>query len=192
MLREILAGAEFAVIDEPLGHRLMEWLSEWPMRALRWLLDLAGDGPDLWQAVALALIAAILVAASVASYRRIGRRRGRGAQRVEPLASIPRGAEEWLEVAGERAARGELRLAATALYRGVLLTLDRDGTLSYHTSKTPGDYAARVAHESGTARFLTAFEDFSFGVRQPSRAGYASLSRAAADATGGAVGRMRT
>lgn len=184
MLREILAGAEFAVVEEPLGRRLLAWLSEWPMRALRWLLDLAGDGPDLWQTVALALIAALLVAASVAGYRRIGKRRGRGAQGVESPARIPRGAVEWLQVAGAREARGELRSAATALYRGVLLTLDRDGTLSYHTSKTPGDYAAGVARDSGAACFLAAFQDFSFGVRQPSRAGYASLSRAAADATG--------
>ena len=189
MLREILAGAEFAVVQEPLGRRLLAWLSEWPMRALQWLLDLAGDGPDLWQTVALALIAALLVAASVAGYRRIGKRRGQGAHSVEPPERIPRGADEWLQVAGVRAAQGELRLAATALYRGVLLTLDRDGTLSYHTSKTPGDYAAGVARDSGAARFLAAFQDFSFGVRQPSRAGYASLSRAAADATSEADGR---
>ncbi len=190
MLREILAGAEFAFIEEPLGQQLLAWLSEWPMRALRWILDLAGDGPDLWQTVALVLIAALLVAASVAGYRRIGARRTHGAPSVDSPAGIPRGADEWLQVAGARAARGELRLAATALYRGVLLTLDRDGTLSYHTSKTPGDYAAGVARASGAARFLAAFEDFSFGVRQPSRAGYASLSAAAADATSEADGRV--
>lgn len=190
MLREILAGAEFAVIQEPLGRRLLAWLSEWPMRALQWLLDLAGDGPDLWQTVALVLIAALLVAASVAGYRRIGKRRGRGAPSAEPPASIPRGADEWLQVAAARSARGELRSAATALYRGVLLILDRDGTLSYHTSKTPGDYAAAMARDSGAARFLAAFQDFSFGVRQPSRAGYASLSRAAADATSKADERV--
>lgn len=190
MLREILAGAEFAVIQEPLGRRLLAWFSEWSRRALQWLFDLAGDGPDLWQTVALALIAALLVAALAAGYRRIGKRRGDGAPSVESPARIPQGADEWLQVAGARAARGELRSAATALYRGVLLTLDRDGAISYHTSKTPGDYARGVARDSGAARFLAAFQDFSFGVGQPSRAGYASLSRTAADATGEAVGRV--
>lgn len=99
----------------------------------------------------------------------------------------PVSAGEWLKLATERAGRGEFRPAATALYQGFLLTLEKQGALSFHGSKTPGDYEMEIARADGGAgaaggRFLASFQDFSFGQDAPTTEAYAGLARLARDA----------
>ena len=96
---------------------------------------------------------------------------------------------EWLRLASRQAGEGRLRPAATALYQGFLLTLTQHGTLAFHPSKTPGDYALEIGRtHSGAAqlsaggRFLNSFQGFSFGQDDPSSDGYADLARLAREA----------
>ena len=190
-LREILAGPDFATFEAPAGNpflrRLMGYIGdflEWIAQLLEW--DAAGLLP------ALAVIIPVL-ALVVAGVLVIRKRRGRS-QRASTTGDgsaeiVPVTANEWLSLAGERAGKGYFRPAATALYQGFLLTLDRRGGLAYHPSKTPGDYAMEMARDrsAGTeagagGRFLNAFQGLSFGQERPTEGGYAALAGLARDA----------
>ena len=192
-LREILASPEFVTFEEPGRWRFLTWLWEKLGQLWNWLQRLTGDGIEGFAEVLVIVVPiAVLVAVAIVVSRH-GRGLFPGHEDDEPeLASEnpPWKAGEWLRVASERAIQGELRPAATALYQGFLLTLDQQGTLSFHNSKTPGDYALELArgrvtaHESmrPDARFLIAFQDFSFGRDRPTVSEYAGLESLAREA----------
>ncbi len=153
-----------------------------------WLEDVALDGsiPDL--VVALAVLAATVAALAVIIARGRHRLVSTAGDSGSALAEEPETDREWLEVAASRAARGELREAASALYRGFLVTLEGAEVLATHGSKTPGDYATEIAANERADRrtvrrqFLASFQDLSFGRAQPSVSTYDNLSRLARDA----------
>ncbi|MDE2876485.1 MAG: hypothetical protein OXQ93_13660 [Gemmatimonadota bacterium] len=188
VLREILAGPEFATFQQDPLARLLEWIWEKVEQLWRWLRETLGDvGPAA--EIVTALVVVVVVVALVLLTRRYAPEwlRSENGERSERAAAAPVTAREWLKLASDRAGRGELRPAATALYQGFLLTLDRQGALSFHGSKTPGDYALEMARGGGGgvaagSRFLDSFQDYSFGQERPTAAGYDGLARLAREA----------
>ena len=192
VLREILAGPEFATFEDPNMWRVLaQWLWSKFMAFMAWLQRYVGEQNEI--GTILVALAALLVL--VMGWRIAARHAPKwiGAADEEQPATepvAPTTAVEWLSIADARAGRGDLRPAATALYQGFLLTLDRQGVVSFDTSKTPGDYAHEIAgHDTETAggtragsRFLDSFQGFSFGAHRPTPAGYGNLARLAREA----------
>ena len=187
VLREILAGPEFATLPEDPIAELMNWVLEKLGDFWYWLRELLGERAGLAEIVILLIVVAVVVIVVVLARRHAPKwLRGSDGDGPDSLGETPVTAREWLKLATERAGRGDLRPAATALYQGFLLTLDRREILSFHSSKTPGDYATELAHGGGGvgggARFLDSFQDFSFGPERPTAEGYDGLTRLAREA----------
>ena len=190
-LREILSGPDFTTFEEPAGNPFLGRLMNYIGRFFEWIAQLfERDATGLLPALAVLIPVLALVAAGVLVIRqRRGKARGPAGAGGAPAEIVPVTASEWLSLAGERAGKGDFRPAATALYQGFLLTLDRRGGLAYHPSKTPGDYAMEMARgrnagsEAGAGgRFLNAFQGFSFGQERPTEGGYAALTGLAREA----------
>lgn len=187
VLREILAGPEFATLPENPIASFMDWVLGKVVDLWFWLRELLGERAGLAEIVTLLIVAAVVVIAVVLTRRYapewLGKSDGEG---LDAVRETPTTARQWLRLATERAGRGDLRPAATALYQGFLLTLDRREILSFHSSKTPGDYATELGHGGGGAvagaRFLDSFQDFSFGPERPTSEGYEGLARLAREA----------
>ena len=189
-LREILAGPDFATFEAPVGNPFLDTLIRWFMTFVEWVLEVMDRAPGVVSALAILIPVLALLAAGVLVVRR---RRGAVRRTAEgqdaDVEETPVTPTEWLRLASDRAGKGYLRSAATALYQGFLLTLDQRGTLAFHPSKTPGDYSMEIArhYSAGTdaragGRFLNSFQGFSFGQDNPSSDGYADLTRLAREA----------
>jgi len=192
-LREILASSEFVTFEEPGRWQFLTWIWQQLVQLWGWLQRLTGDGIEGFAEILVIIVPLALLVAAAIVVSRHGRRLLPGHEGDDlglTAEEPPRKAGEWLSLASERAIRGELRPAATALYQGFLLTLEQHGTLSFHSSKTPGDYALELARRQATSRgsmspgsrFLTAFQDFSFGRDRPSVSKYAGLESLAREA----------
>ena len=190
-LREILAGPEFATFEPPVRTSMIGELFELLMRLVDWVRSLfERDASGLLQVLAVLLPLLVLVAAGVIVVRRRRDAVRRPVEAGDPsIEEVPVTATEWMKLASDRAGRGHLRAAATALYQGFLLTLDGRGALAFHPSKTPGDYTREMSrtHAAGMdaragRRFINSFQGFSFGHENPTDDGYADLSRLAWEA----------
>lgn len=192
VLREILADPEFATFDPSLRQQAIEWVLETLSRVWSWIRRLMGeDGTGAMEIVVVVVaLAALLIMVRVAS-RHAPKWMGQAEEGDDADAPrAPATANEWLRTADRRAGQGEYRPAASALYQGFLLTLEQQGALSFHSSKTPGDYADEIARGDtgpgeGAAvggRFLDSFQDYSFGQEEPTLTGYATLAEIAKDA----------
>ncbi len=196
VLRDILADPDFATFEPSLRQRALEWIFGMLSDAWNWLQRLLGeDGTGVAQivVVVVALVALLIMVRVAARHapRWLGREQDDG---LDDAPELPETAGDWLRTANRRAGRGDYRPAATALYQGFLLTLERHGALSFHSCKTPGDYALEMARagagpaagptaDTGAAtRFLDSFQDYSFGQEEATPAGYADLARIAQDA----------
>ena len=188
VLREILSGPEFATFEEGARWQFLRWLGDLLADAWIWVRQLLGEQTGAAEiATVLVVVAAGLILVRLVARHAPGWRRREGEEAAGMSPENPVSAGEWLKLATERAGRGELRPAATALYQGFLLTLEKRGALSFHGSTTPGDYEMEIARADGGAgaaggRFLASFQDFSFGQDAPTTEGYAGLARLARDA----------
>lgn len=192
VLREILAGPEFATFEDPSVLRaLIGWVLTKLSQFMAWLEQLVGEQTGVAEALVALVVVLVLVAGWKIAARHAPRLVGAEAGEVEHGArEAPATAGEWLAVAQARARRGDLRPAATALYQGFLLTLDQRGVVSFHSSKTPGDYALEIARGDGgtsgaaatVGGFLDSFQDFSFGPGRPTPDAYTGLARLAREA----------
>ncbi|WP_420462020.1 DUF4129 domain-containing protein [Candidatus Palauibacter sp.] len=194
VLREVLAESDFVTAALPLRQRIIQWIGEAIGEAWEWLRQLLfDDGSGLMTVLAILVPLAALVALGVLAFRHVpgwvggasGEDDGGGG-----AGHTPRSAGEWLQLARSRAGEGDFRPAASALYQGFLLSLDEMGTLAFHPSKTPGDYALEIGRErrggeggagAGT-RFIRSFQRLSFGEEAPTSGGYADLATLARDA----------
>lgn len=192
VLREILADPDFATFEAPLRQQILEWVFRRIAELWNWIRALLGeDGAGTARIVVIvvalvALVIMVLVASGHAS-----RVRARQGDEDEPEPEAPLTAREWLTAANRQARGGAFRPAATALYQGFLLTLEQQGALSFHSSKTPGDYATEITRvgsgaagrgEMAPGRFLASFQRYSFGQEEPTAGGYALLARMARQA----------
>lgn len=184
VLREILAEPDFVSAPLPPRRRIFEWIANTLSDAWDWVRRLLFDGGGgLMEVLALFVVLGALVALGAVALRR-GPQWLHGARERADEGSegdrAPASARQWLGLARARAGEGEFRPAASALYQGFLLTLHEKGTLAFHPSKTPGDYALEL--ETGTGRnFVRRFQDLSFGQETPTPAGYAALEDLARD-----------
>ena len=184
-LREIVAGPDFASLPLPPRQRIFNWIGERLTDAWDWLRQfLFDEGTGLLEFLAIVVVLGALIALGAVALRRgpdwagMARdKRNGGPDAVRPPAS----ATEWFDLARARAGAGNLRPAASALYQGFLLTLDKRGTVAFHPSKTPGDYAVEMDADAGRS-FIRHFQGLSFGHEAPTPAGYAALEEMARDA----------
>lgn len=192
VLREILADPDFATFSPSLRQQAIQWVLETLSRAWQWFRRLMGeDGTGVMEIVVVVVaFVALLIMVRVAS-RHAPKWIGQDVAADDAdAARAPLTAREWLKAADRRAEQGKYRPAATALYQGFLLSLEQQGALAFHSSKTPGDYALEMSRgDAGSdvgavagGRFLDSFQDYSFGQEEPTPAGYASLTKMARDA----------
>ncbi len=152
VLRDIVADPEFATFDISLRQRLIQWFFDTLFEAWGWLQRLVGeDGTGVAEIVVIVVaLGALLIMVTVAS-RHAPKVLGREPGDDKEEAPRPVTATEWLRIASRRAGDGAFRPAATALYQGFLLSLEQQGKLSFHSSKTPGDYASEIVRGDADA-----------------------------------------
>lgn len=170
----------FAALQEALWGMISEW------DALRHAAPLIG-----WLVLGAALLfLGVMLWFLGARALRLWRARDRGGVRGDstegPAPPETMQPATWEARAREELAAGRLREAAMALYRAMLLRLDRIDALTFDPSKTPGDYRRETAGETAPGRalhhFLTRFEPIAFGGRAVSPEAFADLESAAREA----------
>ena len=194
-LADILEGPEFQTFEGGLSSRVLAelWVRFWD-----WVRGMFPGISDTQAELLTVVIAAVCLGAVAFVVLRSLPQTGPQSAPHDPTA-VPdehRSARDWLRIAAERARASEYRHAATALYQGFVLTLERRGAVDFHPSKTPGEYALEAAgggviderEKADTARFIRSFQEFTFGSETPTSAGYRGLERLAGQA-GCAVAR---
>ena len=188
-LADILAGPEFQAFEGGLSRRV---LAELWVRFLDWVRGIFPGISESQAELLTVVVAAVCLGAAAFVVLRSLPQTGPQSARRDPEA-VPderRTARDWLRIAGERARAAQYRHAATALYQGVVLTLERRGAVDFHPSKTPGEYALEAAgggviderEKAGTANFIRSFQELAFGHETPTSAGYRGLERLAGQA----------
>ena len=185
-LADILGGSDFEAFEGGLMRRVLTDL--W-RRFRDWI---SGIFPEISETqgelLTMIIVALALGAVAVAVVRSLPEGDPRSARR-DPGA-VPderRTARDWLRIAGQQARAAAYRQAATALYQGFVLTLERRGAVEYHPSKTPGEYALEAAgapgldepEKAGSADFIRSFQELAFGQDTPTLSGYDGLERLA-------------
>ena len=152
-----------AVLDSVFATEPYQWvpqspvlrlLSEWWDRLVRWLGGLQANNPLLFRIFLVTILLAwvgIFVHAAWLVWLTV-----RGAARAERSVALPAAGErhdaEWYSRAADRAAgEGRLAEALQLAFVALALTLEGQGLLQYHPSKTPAE-CAREARLAGTDR----------------------------------------
>jgi hypothetical protein len=152
-------GAFRAVLDSVFASPGYRWADEPALlRMLRdgwhalgdWLRGLRADNPELFRLLVFGLLIALILVFAHAAYV-VWRTVREGSGAAEPAA--PREAREsrdaawYLREADRAAAQGRLAAALQLAFVGLALTLESQGLLHYHSSKTPAECAreARLA-----------------------------------------------
>ena len=181
MLREVLAEPDFVIAELSPRQRILRWIEQAISDAWEWLrAQLFDDTGGLLEVLAVLVPLAALVALGVVAFRYGPAWMGAAARASgEPTETrrAPRSGSDWLRLARRRAGEGAFRPAATALYQGFLLTLDRRGMLAFHPSKTSGDYAIEIDRrgDGDGTQFLRSFQHLAFRHDTPTREAYAEL-----------------
>ena len=176
-IREITASGEFASADQGTSS-VGEWILEKLNQLWEWFVEVGQGSPWRFVVVFAVILAVVAIVWTVVS-RHAPRLRGRTRSFEE--RELPMTSEEWFARAAKLAEEGEWRQAASAVYRGSLLILEKRGYLSFHSSKTPGDYIREIGRGSGSSAvgFIERFQVFSFGAEPPNGRDYRTLIRAA-------------
>lgn len=188
-LADILGEPEFQAFEGGLSRRVLAevWGRFWD-----WVHGMfPGISESQAELLTVVVAAACLGAVAFVVLRSLPQtgpqsaRRGPGA-----VPDERRTARDWLRIAAERAGASEYRHAATALYQGFVLTLERRGAVGFHPSKTPGEYALEAAggediderEKADATRFIRSFQELAFGRETPTSSGYRGLERLAGQA----------
>ena len=186
-LADILSGPDFQAFERGLLARaltrLWAWLQDWINGVLPNISDAQAE------LLTVLVVAVCLGVVVVVVARSLPARNPRSARR--DAAAGPEGrrtARDWLRIATERARAAEYRHAATALYQGFVLTLERRGAVDFHSSKTPGEYALEAAagaviddrEKAAATTFMRSFQEVAFGPEVPTPSSYLVLEELAA------------
>ena len=189
-VEDALARPEFEYDD---GDGLFERLAELRDQFLDWLGDLFGGfagsaaGEVFGWLVLIALVVTTLAVVILTLLRLQGT--GRSSKRgARPVAADEATTESLLPDrdlarARELAAAGRFEEAMHALYRGVLLWLDRGGHARFEEDKTGGEVARELQGDkrSGFRVLLSVFYPVAFGGRAPSDRSWARMRTAASE-----------
>lgn len=185
-LADILGGPEFQAFEGGLQSRV---LAELWVRFLDWVRGMfPGISESQAELLTVFIAAVCLGAVAFVVLRSLPQTDSKSVRRdPDAVPDERRTARDWLRIAAERARASEYRHAATALYQGFVLTLERRGAVDFHPSKTPGEYALEVAggrviderERAGTANFIRSFQELAFGQETPTSSGYRGLERLA-------------
>ena len=118
------------------------FLREWWRRLGEWLGSLRADNPAVFRLLILASCSPLFCSCSRtapgSSGRRCGRSRPHGAEDA-PAPDETRDAEWYFREADRAAAAGRISDALQLAFVGLALTLEAQGLLRYHASKTPAE-----------------------------------------------------
>ena len=183
-LEDVLAGPDFRRAEPSVVESWLIAAREALQDVLRMIPLRIPEGGGAAAAWLLAVVVLVAVSA-VVLVRLLDARGGRPSATADDYGGAqPATAAEWLRLAAARAADGDLRSAATALYQGVLRVLDGKGMVRFHPSKTPGEYIVEAVRHGGepgadAAAFLRSFQRFRFGEAAPTLAAYRKLEERA-------------
>ena len=181
-LADILSGPDFEAFA---GGLLIRMLSQLWMRFRDWVRGFFPDVSDAQAEFLTVLIPVVCLGAVAFVVLRSLPQANPQSTRRDPDA-VPdelRTASDWLRIAAERAGDSEYRHAATALYQGLILTLERRGAVDVHPSKTPGEYGLEAAgggvinerEKADATAFIHLFQELAFGHETPTPSGYRGL-----------------
>ncbi len=146
-LDSVFASPAYQWAEEPALLRMLRQVWE----ALgEWLRGLRADNPLAFQLLIYGLLIALILIFAHAAYvvwRTVRQGSGTPADSAPREAREPRDAAWYLREADRAAAQGSLALALQLAFVGLALTLESQGLLQYHSSKTPAECAreARLA-----------------------------------------------
>ena len=185
-LADILSGPDFESFE---GSLLVRLLSQLWTRFWEWIGRFFPDIPETQAELLTVLVVATCIGAiSFVVLRWLPKGNPQSARRdPDALPDELRTAGDWLRIAAERARSAEYRHAATALYQGFVLTLERRGAVDFHPSKTPGEYALEAAgggvinerETTDATTFIRSFQQLAFGHEAPTSSGYHGLEELA-------------
>jgi hypothetical protein len=147
----VFDGPAYRWADTPYLIRLWrEWWSE----VQQWLAALQADNPAAFRLLVFALLIALLLLLAHGAWVvwRTIQNASAPADRVAPAAEVESHDAAWyFREADRAAAAGRLSAALQLGFVGLALTLDAEGLLRYHPSKTPAECAreARLVPEDG-------------------------------------------
>ena len=157
-------------------------------RFLRFLGDEIRDLIQLlggWQNARVVVIVAVaLLVLAIVARIVVGRRIELRRQTAGSLQIVGSNRRDYWALAAEFEQRSDFVAASHALYLAVLDALARGGGLTFHTSKTVGDYVRDLRQRRSPAlepfrEFSRRFERDVFGAEPPSAATYESLTKLA-------------
>ena len=165
-------------VRQTLLGRVLKFIGD----RLRDLIELVGG----WEnARIIVIVAVVLLLIAIAGRIVIGRRIEQRRQTAGSLQVVGSSRRDYWALAAELEQRGEFLGASHALYLAVLDSLGRSGALSFHTSKTVGDYVRDLKQRRSPS--LPAFQEFGsrfehdvFGAEAPSAVTYRGLAELAA------------
>ena len=165
----------------PVRRTLLGRLVKFIGDELRDLIQLVGG----WQnARVIVIVAVALVLLAVVARIAVGRRLEQRRQTAASLQIVGSSRRDYWVLASELEQRGDFVGASHALYLAVLDALGRTGSLSFHTSKTVGDYVRDLRQRRSP--LLEAFREFGnrferdvFGAEPPTAATYRRLAELA-------------
>jgi hypothetical protein len=172
----IVRQRRYAVpIRQTLLSRVLRFLGD----ELRSLIDLFGGSQNARIAIILAV--ALLVLAIVGRIV-VGRRLELRRQTAGSLRIVGSSRRDYWALAAEMEQRGDFVGASHALYLAVLDTLARAGGITFHPSKTVGDYVRDLRQRRSPSlepfrEFGQRFERDVFGSEPPTAATYQRLAQ---------------
>jgi hypothetical protein len=157
-------------------------------RALAYLVARFGDLLDLmhgsgnFRIVAVAAVA--LIALAIVGRIVVARQLDVMARRAGASREVTGGRRDYWNLSRELAAAGEYDAASHAVYAAVIDALSRSGAVTFHSSKTSGDYARELRRRGSPAfqdfrTFGRLFDRIVYGAPSVNRETYAELARAA-------------
>jgi hypothetical protein len=140
-LDSVFARPEYRWSEEPV---LLQMLRKGWHALGEWLRSVRGDNPFVFRLLVFALLVALILIFAHAAYvlwRTMREGAGPPERALPREPREPRDAGWYLREADRAAAQGRLAVALQLAFVGLALTLDSQGLLQYHSSKTPAECA---------------------------------------------------
>jgi hypothetical protein len=151
VLDTVFAAPSYRWVEEPGPLR---FLREWWQRLGEWLESLRADNPAVFRLLILLLLAVLLLLLAHGTWvvwKTVRAGAGPPVDLSETAPGQSRDASWYYQQADRAAAEGRVTEALQLAFVGLALTLEGQGLLRYHPSKTPAE-CAREANLTGADR----------------------------------------